>query len=81
MLVLLFSCKILLRLAHSLYVLYYKRNTLLTSTHDLLFTLVSYCYRHFTITQSNTYVCMSFDYTCRLLGCVTRWMSDLGMYV
>ena len=25
-------------------------------------------YRHFTNTQSRMYVCMSFDYACRLLG-------------
>ena len=57
----------LLRLAQSPYALYYRHNTLL-STHDLLVTSVSYWCSDFTVTQSRTYVCMLFDYACRLLG-------------
>ena len=58
--------KILLVLAQSLYVVQHKRNTL-TSTNYFFVTVESYCYRHFTITQSHMYVCMPFDYACRLL--------------
>ena len=47
---------VLLTMLHrAFYVLYYKHNTL-TSTHDMLVTLISYCYCHFTITQSRMYI-------------------------
>ena len=62
-------CKILMILAQSLYVFYYKRNTL-TSTHYLLVTLsvvLLLSFHNYTI----TYVCIPFDYAYRLLGCVT----------
>ena len=50
--------------------MYFNTNVTLTSTDDFLVTIVSYCYLHFIITQSHTgmYVCISFDYACRLLG-------------
>ena len=73
--------KILLMLAQSLYVVL--RQTQHTYKHnDFLVTTNSYYYRHFTIIQSRMYVCMSFEYACRLLGnIIVLFPNDCGCLV